>query len=155
MLTTLHTNTAAAATTRLIDMGVEPFLLASTLRCIIGQRLVRVLCPDCRRMKEVTRADLEQEPRWAAVGLKAGDMIGEAVGCDRCAGIGYRGRQGVFELVELTEQLRDMIGNNAGDEAIERASRADGMTTMIEDGVAKCRAGTTTIEEVLRVTASR
>jgi len=155
VLTTLHTNTAAAAMTRLIDMGVEPFLLASTLRCIIGQRLVRVLCPDCRRMKQVTRADLEREPRWAAVGLKAGDMIGEAVGCDRCAGIGYRGRQGVFEIVELTEQLRDMIGNNAGDEAIERVSRADGMTTMIEDGVAKCRAGTTTIEEVLRVTASR
>lgn len=155
VLTTLHTNTAAASITRLIDMGVEPFLLASTMRCVIGQRLVRVLCADCRRMAPVSAETMARDTRFAAVGLKAGDLVGEQVGCDRCAGTGFRGRLGVFEIIEVTERIGRLIGTGADDATLEREARADGTTTMIEDGVAKCRAGLTSIEEVLRVTVSR
>jgi general secretion pathway protein E len=155
VLTTLHTNTAAAAITRLVDMGVEPFLLASTIRCIVGQRLVRVLCSECRRLTPLDQSVLEAEPRFVALGLRAGDAVGEAVGCARCSGVGYRGRQGVFEVLEVTERVRRLIDTQADDSAIEREARAEGMTTMIEDGLAKCRAGLTSVEEILRVTASR
>jgi general secretion pathway protein E len=155
VLTTLHTNTAAAAVTRLVDMGVESFLLASTARCIIGQRLVRVLCADCRRTTPISEADLAREPRYALLGLRTGDMVGEAVGCDRCSGTGYKGRLGVFEVLEVTEEIARLVGTGAAEATIENKAKADGMTTMIEDGVAKCRAGITSIEEILRVTASR
>jgi general secretion pathway protein E len=155
VLTTLHTNTAAAAVTRLLDMGVEPFLLASTMRCVVGQRLVRVLCPDCRRLTEVDAAMLKAEQRYVALGLKPGDTIGEPVGCGRCAGSGYRGRQGVFEVLEVTDPIRRLIGTRADDAAIERAACEQGMTTIIQDGLAKCRAGVTSADEILRVTASR
>ena len=155
VLTTLHTNTAAASITRLIDMGVEPFLIASTLRCIIGQRLVRVLCPDCRRMAPITEAAAERDPRLPAMGLKTGDLVGEAAGCDRCGQTGYRGRLGVFEVLEVNEHISRLIGTATDDASIEREARDDGMATMIEDGVAKCRAGLTSVDEILRVTASR
>jgi general secretion pathway protein E len=155
VLTTLHTNTAAAAVTRLVDMGVEPFLLASTVRCIIGQRLVRVLCADCRKTTPLTWEAVAREPRYVVLGLHVGDRVGEAVGCDRCSGTGYKGRLGVFEALEVTEEIARLIGTGASEAAIEAKAKADGMTTMIEDGVAKCRAGLTSIEEILRVTASR
>lgn len=155
VLTTLHTNTAASAVTRLIDMGVESFLLASTLRCIIAQRLVRVLCPECRSKRELTEADLVADPRLRALGLREGDGIGVPVGCPRCAGVGYRGRQAVYECLEITEPVRRQIGVRADDLMIEKEARAGGMTTMVEDGVAKCRAGVTSVEEIFRVTASR
>jgi general secretion pathway protein E len=155
VLTTLHTNTAAAAVTRLMDMGVESFLLASTIRCIVGQRLVRVLCPDCRGTVTLDHATLSRDPRSAALGLRAGEKVGVPVGCERCSGSGYRGRQGVFEVLEVTDKIRRLIGTAADDAAIEREARAEGMTTMIEDGLAKCRAGLTSLEEILRVTASR
>jgi general secretion pathway protein E len=155
VLTTLHTNTAAAAVTRLMDMGVESFLLASTVRCIVGQRLVRVLCPDCRGTVTLDHQTLSRDPRFAALGLRAGEKVGEAVGCERCSGTGYRGRQGVFEVLEVTDKIRRLIGTAADDAAIEREARAEGMITMIEDGLTKCRAGLTSLEEILRVTASR
>jgi general secretion pathway protein E len=155
VLTTLHTNTAAAGVTRLLDMGVESFLLASTIRCIVGQRLVRILCPDCRRQIEVDAAMLASESRYVALGLEPGDMIGEPVGCGRCAGSGYRGRQGVFEVLEITDPIRRLIATRADDASIERTARDEGMTTIIEDGLAKCRAGVTSVDEILRVTASR
>ncbi|MPZ56890.1 MAG: type II/IV secretion system protein [Rhizobiales bacterium] len=155
VLTTLHTNTAAASVTRLLDMGVEPFLLASTIRCIVGQRLVRVLCPDCRCMAVVDETRLAREPRFVALGINAGESVGEPVGCGRCAGSGYRGRQGVFEVLEVTDPIRRLIGTHADDAAIEGTAREHGMTTIIEDGLAKCRAGVTSVDEILRVTASR
>jgi general secretion pathway protein E len=155
VLSTLHTNTASASITRMMDMGVEPFLLASTLRCIVGQRLVRVLCPDCRRMAPLSASTMSRDPRFNSIGLNAGDLVGEAVGCDRCANTGYRGRLGVYEILEVTEQVSRMIGKQVDDRSIERQARDEGMTTMIEDGVAKCRAGLTSVEEILRVIASR
>jgi general secretion pathway protein E len=155
VLTTLHTNTAASSVTRLMDMGVEPFLLASVLRCILAQRLVRVLCPDCRRMAPLTKATVSRDPRFASIGLKIGDLVGEPAGCDRCAGVGYRGRLGVFEILEVSEKVSRLIGKGTDDIDIEKQARDEGMTTMIEDGVAKCRAGLTSVEEILRVIASR
>ncbi len=155
VLTTLHTNTAASAITRLLDMGVESFLLASVLRCIVGQRLVRILCPDCRRMAPLSKQTINSDPRYSAIGFKPGDLVGEAVGCERCGNVGYRGRLGAFEILEVNEEIARMIGTMKGDAEIERKAREDGMSTMIEDGVAKCRAGITTVEEILRVVASR
>lgn len=155
VLTTLHTNTAAAALSRLTDMGVEPFLLASTLNCILGQRLVRVLCPDCRTMGALGTAELAKNPRFEAIGLKAGDKVGVPVGCERCLNTGYRGRQGVFELLEVTPAVRRLVSRRADDAEIEAQARSEGMVTMIEDGLEKCRAGTTSVEELLRVVASR
>jgi general secretion pathway protein E len=155
VLTTLHTNTAASAITRLLDMGVESFLLASVLRCIVGQRLVRVLCPDCRRMAPLSKQTINSDARYSAIGFKPGDLVGEAVGCERCGNVGYRGRLGAFEILEVNEDIARLIGTMKGDAEIERKAREDGMTTMIEDGVAKCRAGITTVEEILRVVASR
>jgi general secretion pathway protein E len=155
VLTTLHTNTAASSITRLLDMGVESFLLASVLRCIVGQRLVRVLCPDCRRMGPLSKTTISSDSRYSAIGFKAGDLVGEPVGCERCNNVGYRGRLGVFEILEVNDEIGRMIGTMKGDAEIEKKARDDGMTTMIEDGVAKCRAGITTVEEILRVVASR
>jgi len=155
VLTTLHTNTAASAITRLLDMGVESFLLASVLRCIVAQRLVRVLCADCRRMAPLSKQTINSDARYSAIGFKPGDLVGEAVGCDRCANVGYRGRFGAFEILEVNEEIARLIGTMKGDAEIERKAREHGMSTMIEDGVAKCRAGITTVEEILRVVASR
>ena len=155
VLTTLHTNTATAAVTRLVDMGIEPFLLASVARCIVGQRLVRVLCVDCRKTRPLSSDAMGREPRYALLGLHAGDIVGEAVGCERCSGTGYKGRLGVFEVLEVTEEIARLIGTQADEATIEARAKASGMKTMIEDGVAKCRAGITSIEEILRVTASR
>src|SRR5947209_8401239 len=101
VLTTLHTETAAAAVPRLLDLGVEGFLLRSVLRAIIAQRLVRILCDRCKKKHTLKSADLESDPRYATLGFRAGEIICEPVGCERCGGTGYRGRQGVFEVLEL------------------------------------------------------
>src|ERR1700722_17970716 len=155
VLTTLHTETAAAAVPGLIDLGVEAFLLKSTLRAVIAQRLVRVLCDRCKTARGLTPADLDPAPRLSALGFKSGETVYQAVGCERCNGIGYRGRAGVFELLELTEEVRPFVGAKADSLAIDRAAIHAGMTTMIDDAVVKCRAGITTVSEVLRVTSVR
>jgi general secretion pathway protein E len=155
VVTTLHTNTAASAVVRLADMGVEPYLLASTLRMIIGQRLVRLLCPECRTTETIDAAALAREPRHAALGLVPGDTVGRAVGCPHCGGSGYRGRIAVFEVLEVSEPIRRAIARGSGNGEIEAQAEAEGMSTMIADGLAKCRAGLTSVDEILRVTASR
>jgi general secretion pathway protein E len=154
VLTTLHTNTAAGAITRMIDMGIESFLLASSVRAIVGQRLVRVLCEHCKQPHRVTSVDLAQDHRYAALELRPGDIIHQPKGCDWCAFTGFRGRLGAFEIIEVTPRLRSAIGPKTDASELERTARAEGMTTMTEDGVAKCRAGLTTVDEVFRVTAS-
>jgi general secretion pathway protein E len=110
VLTTLHTETAAAAVPRLLDLGVEGFLLKSTLRAVIAQRLVRMLCDRCKSTKTLAAKDLAADPRYAALGLQAGETLGEPAGCERCGGTGYRGRSGVFEVLELVEDVRKLIG---------------------------------------------
>src|SRR5581483_11110857 len=154
VLTTLHTNTASGAITRMIDMGVESFLLASSVRAIIGQRLVRVLCDHCKRPKQLNTNDVSQDHRLGALGLKAGDTICEPVGCEWCGSTGYRGRQGIFEVLEVTKAVRAAIGPKTDAVELERVAQGEGMLTMVADGAAKCRAGRTSVEEVFRVTAS-
>jgi general secretion pathway protein E len=155
VLTTLHTETAAAAVPRLLDLGVENFLLQSTLRAVIAQRLVRILCERCKTPRQLTAANLAADPRYAVLGLAAGTVVHEPVGCERCSGTGYRGRTGVFEVLEATEEVRSLIGARTDAGTITRAASRDGMTTMFEHAVAKCRAGITSAAEVLRVTTSR
>ena len=155
VLTTLHTETAAAAVPRLLDLGVEGFLLKSTLRAVIAQRLVRILCDRCRLQRTLTATDLAADPRYGMLGFTTGDKVCEPAGCERCGGTGYRGRSGVFECLEMTEPVRSLIGSHTDSGVIEQAAVKAGMTTMIEDAVAKCRAGVTSAAEVLRVTTVR
>lgn len=155
VLTTLHTETAAAAAPRLLDMGVEPFLLGSVLRASIAQRLVRVLCDRCKKPHILTRAELAADPRYDMLGFRAGDKVHVACGCERCSGTGFRGRYGAFEVMEMSDRLRKLINERTDSAAIDRAAIDAGMTTMLDDALAKCRAGLTTVQEVLRVTTVR
>ena len=155
VLTTLHTETAAAAVPRLLDLGVEGFLLKSTLRAVIAQRLVRILCDRCKRTRRLTGADLADDHRYAALGFAVDDCVHEPAGCERCGGTGYRGRCGVFEMLELKDEVYELVRPDADAIAIDRAARRAGMTTMVEDAIAKCRAGVTSTAEVLRVTTVR
>jgi len=155
VLTTLHTETAAAAVPRLLDLKVEGFLLRSTLRAVVAQRLVRLLCDRCKAPRDLTAADLAADPRYALLGLAAGETVHDPVGCERCGGTGYRGRNGVFEVLDTSEEVRGLIGAHADAVAIDEAAMRAGMTTMIDDGVAKCRAGSTSPAEILRVTTLR
>lgn len=155
VLTTLHTETAAAAVPRLIDLGIEGFLLKSTLRAVVAQRLVRMLCDRCKMPHALTEADLAKDPRFAVIGFKCGEVVHEAGGCERCGGTGYRGRNGVFEILEMSDEVRTLIGPQTDSHSIDAAAMRGGMTTMLEDAVAKCRAGLTTVPEVFRVTTVR
>jgi general secretion pathway protein E len=155
VLTTLHTETAAAAVPRLLDLGVESFLLQSTLRAVIAQRLVRILCDRCKVERRLKDSDLMTDPRYQLLGFRAGERVYEPHGCERCTGTGYRGRTGVFEILETGHEVRELIGPRTDSGTIERAATKAGMTTMIDDAVAKCRAGVTSAAEVLRVTTVR
>ncbi|MBO0763976.1 MAG: type II/IV secretion system protein [Hyphomicrobiaceae bacterium] len=154
VLTTLHTNTAAGAVTRLIDMGVESFLLASSVRAIVGQRLARVLCEHCKEPHKLSAAEVASDERYAALGLRGGETVYDARGCEWCGSSGFRGRRGVFEVLEITPSVRKAIGPRTDATELEQVARSEGMATMTEDGIAKCRAGLTTVDEVLRLTAS-
>jgi general secretion pathway protein E len=155
VLSTLHTETAAAAVPRLLDLGVEGFLLRSTLRAVIAQRLVRVLCNGCKGRHELTAQDLVADPRYRLLGFAAGETIYRPVGCESCGGTGYRGRSGIFELLELTDEVRPFVGTEADGTVIDRAAIRAGMTTMLDDAIEKCRIGMTAASEVLRVTSAR
>lgn len=155
VLTTLHTETAAAAVPRLLDLGIEGYLLRSTLRAVVAQRLVRQLCDRCKSPKTLTEADLAEDPRLGALGFRAGETLRVPCGCERCGGTGYRGRLGVFEILELTNDLRELIGEKTDGLKIDQTAIRAGMTTMLEDGLAKCRAGLTSPAEILRVTTVR
>jgi len=154
VLTTLHTETASAAVPRLLDLDVEHFLLQSTLRAVIAQRLVRVLCDRCKTERQLTPDDLATDPSYAALDFKAGEVVHMPAGCERCSGTGYRGRTGVFEVLETKAQVRSLIGPHTDSGTIEHAAVQVGMTTMIKDATAKCRAGVTSAAEVLRVTTA-
>jgi general secretion pathway protein E len=155
VLTTLHTENAAAAVPRLLDLGVEDFLLRSTLRAVIAQRLVRRLCDRCKLKKMLGMADIDADPRYAALGFDVGAEVHEPVGCESCGGAGYRGRLGIFEVLELNHEVRSLIHGKTDAAMIDRVAIQSGMTTMLDDGAAKCRAGATSVAEVLRVTTVR
>ncbi len=145
VLSTLHTNTAIGAVSRLIDMGVERFLLAPMLVGVVAQRLVRRLCPDCKQPGTATAAE-------AALldGLLEGDSLCRAVGCPVCQGVGYRGRSGIYEVVAITPTIEAMIHQGAAEADLTAAARADG-PGLVADGLRQIRAGFTTVEDVARV----
>jgi general secretion pathway protein E len=155
VLSTLHTETAAAAVPRLLDLGVEGFLLRSTLRAVIAQRLVRVLCGACKSEHLLTEQDLVVDPRYGLLGFVARETVYRPVGCESCGGTGYRGRAGIFELLELIDEIRPLVGAEADAALIDGAAIRAGMTTMLDDAVEKCRTGVTATSEVLRVTSAR
>jgi type IV pilus assembly protein PilB len=148
VLSTLHTNDAPMAPARLIDMGIEPFLVATGLECVVAQRLARRLCEDCRRPVEITVEALERNGFG-----HAGEAIDayESEGCVRCGGIGYRGRIGLYEVMVLSKELRSLILQKASGEEIAAAAVAAGMRRLREDGLEKVRQGITSIPEVLRI----
>jgi general secretion pathway protein E len=144
VLSTLHTNSAVGAITRLRDMGIEPFLLASSLLGVLAQRLVRVLCPHC---KEPRRPNAMEQ---AFLGLQ-GASIYHAKGCEQCNNTGYRGRTGIYELLAVDENVRQMIHAEDSEEVILQAVRPHARSIR-DDGIQRVREGITTLEEVLRVT---
>jgi general secretion pathway protein E len=152
VLTTLHTNTAADAVVRLADMGVEPYLIASTLRGVLGQRLVRRLCERCRR-PDPREADIARglaEARGFRIDPRA--VFHGPVGCEACGHTGYRGRVGIFEVLRVDEPMRHQIRTDPDPMQVLALARARGMTSMLEDGLSKSGAGLTSMEEVLRTT---
>ncbi len=149
VLSTLHTNSAAGAVTRLLDMSVEDYLLASTLTLVLGQRLVRRLCPHCREPHPAPASLLE---RFGVTVQNAEAVLHRPVGCAACGGSGYAGRLAITEVLEVDEDLRRLILARADTGSIERAAVAAGMRTMSQDGLHKALAGLTTPDEVLRVT---
>jgi general secretion pathway protein E len=144
VLSTLHTNTAVGALTRLRDMGIEPFLLASSLIGVLAQRLVRVLCPHCKVPHKASSMEA------TFLGLKDGQTF-TAAGCPECNQTGYKGRTGIYELLTVDEKVRQMIHAEAAEEAVVQAIRAS-TRSIRDDGIQRVRDGRTTLEEVLRVT---
>jgi type IV pilus assembly protein PilB len=151
VFSTLHTNDAPSAITRLIDMGVKPFLVASSIQAIMAQRLVRVLCKECKaidtspdphflRLLSITPEDMKKHP------------IYKGVGCPRCSGTGFKGRIAIFEMMELNSQIRDLAFSRASTSDLRKAARAGGMRTLLDDGRVKVFRGVTTPEEISRVT---
>ena len=143
VLSTLHTNDSATAVTRLIDMGIEPFMVASSLSAVLAQRLVRVICPHCRE---------EYQPDRTYPGLELPPRLFRGKGCDKCFGLGTLGRTGIYELLPIDGELCSMIIRRCPAGEIKAYALSRGMKTLRDDGLAKVAAGVTTIEEVLRVT---
>jgi general secretion pathway protein E/type IV pilus assembly protein PilB len=151
VFSTIHTNDSASTVTRLLDMGIEPFLVASSVEGIVAQRLVRNLCTDCRRPVEIDK-QLLLEHGFPVERLEQQGPIYEAVGCKACLGSGYRGRSGIFEIMPLDDDIRPLIIAHASASEIKQQAISQGMKTLREDGWEKVLNGTTTIDEILRVT---
>lgn len=160
VLSTLHTNSSVGVIARLIDMGVRPFLIPSTLRVVISQRLVRTLCPQCKvkvRVSEKTQKYISEQlknmPASAKSQLKTADtmFIFQAKGCEACNFTGYAGRMGLFEVLSLNSEIAEMILKNPVEAQILKAAQKQGMLTMVQEGILKVLSGLTTIEEIIRV----
>jgi len=149
VFSTLHTNDAAGAVTRLIDMGVEPFLVASSVEALVAQRLVRTLCKDCKIPADLTKFDLEE------IGFPQdkleGSNVCQPVGCESCRSTGYRGRTGIYEVLVMDDSIRPLVISHASASEIKHMALRNGMRTLRNDGWDKVLRGITTVEEVLRV----
>jgi general secretion pathway protein E/type IV pilus assembly protein PilB len=148
VFSTLHTNDAPSAATRLIDMGVEPYLVASSLEVVLAQRLVRVICPKCK--EELPRAEIDRLK--SEFGEVVPDELFKGTGCRHCVGTGYRGRTGIFELMMVTDEVRQFILDRAPSGHIRKAATRDGMMSLRQDGWRLIREGRTTVDEVIRAT---
>lgn len=149
VFSTLHTNDAAGAYTRMVDMGVEPFLVASTVEAVMAQRLVRRLCSNCKKAVKLKDADV---PDDFPMELAAGTELFEPVGCRECRDVGYRGRLGVYELMVTTDNIRQLAHDGQSTWEIKKAAKQDGMDTLRDDGWHKVVAGDTSVAEILRIT---
>ncbi|HMK50359.1 MAG TPA: type II secretion system ATPase GspE [Thermodesulfovibrionales bacterium] len=147
VFSTLHTNDAPSAITRLLDMGVENFLLSSTIRGILAQRLIRVICPDCKE-PDPSAADREE---LKLLGIEESVQLYRGKGCETCAFTGYYGRSGIFELLVVDDEIRKLILKSADSNQLRAAAKQNGMKTLLEDGAEKIRAGVSTLSEILRV----
>jgi general secretion pathway protein E/type IV pilus assembly protein PilB len=150
VFSTLHTNDAPSAVARLVDIGVQPFLVASSIRAIMAQRLVRRLCTNCKQPGELSETDLRAlnlEP-----GQSANDQVMKPVGCEECRQTGYKGRMGIFEIFVIDDHVRHMINNRRSTLMLRQRARELGMRTLREDGVRKVLAGLTSAEEVISIT---
>jgi type II secretory ATPase GspE/PulE/Tfp pilus assembly ATPase PilB-like protein len=148
VLSTLHTNSATGALTRLVDMGIEPFLVSSSVIGILAQRLVRKICPNCK--EETSLDNLPEETRKLAEAQ--GVRLYRGKGCAECNGTGYQGRTGIHELLLLNEEIQRMVLRGKSSEDIHRAAVAHGMRELRSDGLSRAFSGVTTIDEVFRVT---
>ena len=145
VFSTLHTNDAAGALTRLAEMGVEPFLIASSLEAVVAQRLVRKICGHCKVSFTPEKSTLDE------LGLSTDDVFYRGEGCPQCMDSGYKGRTGIFELLVMDNEIRELVKSGADSVTMKEAAIRKGMATLFEDGLGKVRMGTTTLEEVLRV----
>jgi len=153
VFSTVHTNDAAGAITRLVDMGVEPFLVASSLVGVLAQRLVRVLCKDCREPYFPTAEELREiNLTTEQVRKVAGGKLYRPVGCDHCNGTGYRGRAGIYEIMMLDDDIRQLVLKNVDSGTIKKTASQKGMKSLMDDGAAKVLRGVTSVAEVLSVT---
>ena len=154
VFSTLHTNDAPGAITRLVDMGIEPFLVASAIELVIAQRLVRRLCPNCCAPEPISKVKLLETLAILECDAAEAELITalkHPVGCDRCRGTGYRGRIGLFEIFRLNDELHELILQRESTRTLTQAARKQGMRTLGQSGWEKVKAGHTTLEEVLRV----
>ena len=151
VFSTLHTNDAAGAYTRMVDMGVEPFLVASTVEAVMAQRLVRRLCMECRESYQPVQAELPADFPWDRL---AGRPLYRSPGCRECRNVGYRGRMGIYELLVTTERVREMAHERATTWELKNAGLEEGMQTLRYDGWARVLSGDTSVDEVMRVTKS-
>jgi type IV pilus assembly protein PilB len=147
VLTTLHTNDAPGAITRLQEMGIESFLTSSAVECVVAQRLARVLCPQCKKRTVVSKEVLEE------AGFRVGTDVEayEPVGCQRCHGSGYRGRMGIYSVMVLSERIKEMVVNLASEAEVASVAIEEGMLTLRQAGMEKVRSGLTSVQEVSRV----
>jgi len=152
VFSTLHTNDAASAVTRLIDMGIEPFLIASSVLAILAQRLVRLICPACHASTVPTQEIVRDLSRTAEIWIRDGGQFARGAGCEACCDSGYRGRTGIYELLPLDDTIRELIMQRANANMIKAAAIKAGMRTLLQSGSQKVLEGLTTAEEVLRVT---
>jgi type IV pilus assembly protein PilB len=148
VLSTLHTNDAASSVTRLVNIGIDAYLIAASLNAVLAQRLVRKICPECKQIYQIP-GNMRKYAQKAGVGP---DQLFHGAGCDRCRGSGYAGRVGIYELLVIDESFRDIINKDASVNNMRRAFRKSGEASLFDDGIKKVKEGLTTIEEVLRVT---
>jgi type IV pilus assembly protein PilB len=150
VLSTLHTNDAPSAITRLIEMGIEPFLVASAIECVVAQRLARTLCSHCKQRAIVPAEILRDHGFATQFDLEAY----EPVGCGRCGGMGYRGRTGLYEVMVMSPELRSLTLQRASADQITAVAVREGMRRLREDGLDKVKSGVTSMAEIARVTGS-
>ena len=153
VLSSLHTTTAAGSVIRMMNMGIEPFLICSSVLAILGQRLLRRICPECKESYALPK-EMYEKLNFQRVSKQKDLKLYRGKGCRVCFNLGYKGRVGISEILILSPKVKDLILNRAGEFKIKEAGRKEGMVTMREDGLKKAIEGLTTLEEVLRVTNS-